>query len=542
MIKYSEKRALIIEDFTEYARAVEIMLVNMGVSDIKTVTTGESAIQLCREHHYDIILSDYNLGQKKDGQQVLEELIAFDLISHNCVFIMITAEKTTAMVMAALEFQPDSYLTKPFNQKLLKVRIDKAINKKQSLAPIKDAIKNKQWKEAFKLSDKVSSSEPRYNYLCQQLKFDILKESKQYLLAIKHVENINKKRITPWGLKSKGLIYYLMNDVIESEKVFLKMTKLFPMVLEGYDWLAKIQLQLKKPVEAQQSLQKAINISPKLLSRQKFLGELAEKNNDYETMNTAYKQAVKFGQHSAFSHADEYIKLAKSIGIKLKGNYKETRKNLIDEVKSIFKEIEFKFKSDLKVQFRGSVARADFSAIIHDQKSVDKYCDKSNQLFDRIEEHLSANESIEIATSLKELGLSQLAECVLEEAVEQYFDNPDFIQNASKLTNNKHLIKNAEKANQLNSEAVKAFKKKDYSTAIKFFYDAAEIAPNNVNICLNYSQALLKQYQVGNKISLNLSLCQEILSSITRLSITDPRYKRFSELSRLNQLMIQKCN
>ena len=199
-------------------------------------------------------------------------------------------------------------------------------------------------------------------------------------------------------------------------------------------------------------------------------------------------------------------------------------------------------KSDINVQFRGSVARADFSSIIQDQKSVDKYSDKANLLFDRIEEHLSPNESIEIATSLKELGLSQLAECVLEEAVEQYFDNPSFIASASKLTNNKHLIQNAEKANNLNSKAVIYFKKNDFSSAIKIFDQAAEIAPNNVNICLNHSQALLKQYQAGIKENNNLSQSEEILSGITRLPISDPRYKRFSELSRLNQLMIQKEN
>ena len=107
MIKYSKKKALIVEDFAEFARAVGTMLRNMGITYTDTVTSGEAAIQACRETKYDIILSDYNLGPLKDGQQVLEELVTFNLLKPSCTFIMITAEKNAAMVMGALEFQPD---------------------------------------------------------------------------------------------------------------------------------------------------------------------------------------------------------------------------------------------------------------------------------------------------------------------------------------------------------------------------------------------------------------------------------------------------
>ena len=164
----------------------------------------------------------------------------------------------------------------------------------------------------------------------------------------------------------------------------------------------------------------------------------------------------------------------------------------------------------------------------------------ANNIFDKIEEHLGADESIEIARTLKTLGLNQLAECVLEEAVEQYFDNPQFIKQASKLTSNKHLIKNASKANKLHNQAVKLFRDKEFSGAIEFFIKATEIAPNNVNIGLNHAQALLKQFQSGENNPQILYQTETILSDITRLPLTDPRYTRYSELMRLNQLMLQK--
>lgn len=540
MIKYSEKKALVIEDFAEFANAVSAMLRSMGVTNINIVTSGEAAIQACREIKYDIILSDYNLGSQKDGQQVLEELIVFNLLKPSCTFIMITAEKTAAMVMAALEFQPDSYLTKPFNNLLLKSRLDKSIKKKQTLAPIHKAMALKKWLDAFNLSEKISKQHKKYKNACLHLKFESLKNAQKWNNALQLVEEMLEERTTPWTLKSMGSIYYNMGELEKAENIFSQMIQEYPMALEGYDWLAKIQHQLKKPVNAQKTLQKAVEKSPKLLKRQKYLGQLAALNNDVETMTQAYRQAVKFGQHSAFAEADEYVKLTKSIGQKLIGNSNEDRNKLIEEAELLFQQIQQRFRDDSCIQFRSAVAHADFSAIIKDKKSIEKYLKTANIIFDTIEEHIGANDSLEIAESLKSLGLTQLAECVLEEAVEQYFDDPNFIKLASKLTNNKHLIENASKANQLNSEAVKLFKQNDFTASIKYFDMAAEIAPNNVNICLNHSQALLKQFQSGDRNTKYLYRSEEILGDITRLSVSDPRYIRFSELNRLNQLMLQK--
>jgi tetratricopeptide (TPR) repeat protein len=535
-------KALIIEDFAEFARAVGTMLRNLGIQYTDTVISGEAAIQACRETKYDIILSDYNLGPNKDGQQVLEELIEFNLIKSDCTFIMVTAEKTAAMVMGALEFQPDSYLTKPFNSQLLKARLDKCIAKNQVLSPIKSLMRQSKWHEAIVKCDEVIQAYPKYRSTCLHKQLECFKNSTQFDKALSLVNNIINERATPWALKGLGSIYVEQEKLEKALDVFEQMTKEFPMALDGYDWLAKIQHQLGSPLDAQKTLEKAVVKSPKLIKRQKYLGQLAEQNNDLETTVNAYRQAVKYGQHSAFSKPDEYVKLTKSLGKKLQGNNSEDRSKIINEAETLFQQIETKFRDDSSTQFRGAVAHADFCSIIKDNKSVDKHLKSARHIFDRIEEHIGAEESLEIADSLKVLGLSQLAESVLEEAVEQYFDDPNFIRQAAKLTNNKHLIENASKANKLNNEAVRLFKKNKYAEAIEYFIQAAEIAPNNVNIRLNQSQALLKQYQSVERNPEHLHTSQDILRNITRLGFTDPRYMRFSELNRLNQLMLQKLD
>jgi tetratricopeptide (TPR) repeat protein len=541
LVRYSQKSVLIIEDFAEFARALRGMMITMGAKKIDLVYNGEDAIQLCREKKFDIILSDYNLGEGKDGQQILEELAHYNLLKSNTMFVMVTAENTTAMVMGALEFQPDSYLTKPFNSHILKSRLDKGIVKKDTLAPAVKLIKKKKFQQAVALIDELIEEHPKYRMASLKLKYQCLKHLKQYEKALELTTQIVNERPIAWAMLAVGEIFFVKKQYERALDIFQDMTNEFPLVLEGYDWLAKTQQLLGQPIEAQKTLTKAVKFSPKALQRQKLLGELAEQNQDFESMSQAFRQAVKYGNYSAFASPEEFVKLTKSIGMQLKGNPDADKNKLVSEAESVFSKLDKRFKGDPNVQFRSAVAHADFGSITHNEKTIEKYLNAANKYYDKIEEHIGPAESLEISESLKELGQNQFAESILEEAVEQHFDDPNFIDRAAKLTTNTNLIKNSKKANQLNSKAIALFNKKDYDGAIDYFKQSAEIAPNNVNIRLNHAQALLKKYQTVEKNKDFLDQAQSTLSDITRLGYTDPRYERYSELSRLTQLMMQSA-
>lgn len=538
-VRYSQKSVLIIEDFAEFARSLRGMMANLGCKHIDLTYNGEDALQACKEKKYDIILSDYNLGDSKDGQQLLEEISHYDLLKSNSVFLIITAENAAAMVMGALEYQPDSYLTKPFNNQILKARLDRAIQKKDLLSPIVLSMRKKKWHEAIAHCDEIFENHSKYRMACLRHKFNCYKNLKQFDKALELTTKIVNERAIPWAMLGVGEIFYLKNEIDRAIDLFQDMIKEFPMVMEGYDWLAKLLYQTGHPVEAQNVLLKAVEKSPKALKRQKLLGQIAEENDDLETMTIAFRQAIRFGKNSAFATPDEFIKLTKSLGLQLNGVSNSDRKKLIEEAESVFSNLSERFKANPKVQFRGAVAHADFSSITNDEAAVKKHLKSANRYYDRIEEILGSNESIEISESLKHLGQSELAECILEEAVEQYFDDPKFIKRAQKITNNKHLIANGQKANQHNSKAIQFFKSKNFDAAIEHFAKAEAIAPNNVNINLNHVQTLLKRAQVSSNKMGDLENAEQILSRITRLGPDDDRYSRYSELNRLTQLMIQ---
>jgi DNA-binding response OmpR family regulator len=89
---------------------------------------------------YDVVICDYNLGDGRDGQQVLEEARHFGYLGYASVFFMVIAESSLPMVLGVLEQQPDEYMIKPINQEVLYHRLESAIRCKRQLRVIDEAL------------------------------------------------------------------------------------------------------------------------------------------------------------------------------------------------------------------------------------------------------------------------------------------------------------------------------------------------------------------------------------------------------------------
>ena len=143
------KHILIIDDFPGMRSMLKNMLTVYCPDTITEATNGEEAINFITENQYDVILCDYNLGPGKDGQQVLEEAKEKDLIPYSSIYIMTTAENTAEMVMGAVEYIPDGYLSKPFTKEVLISRLKKLVEKKENLREISFAIQQRDYVSAI---------------------------------------------------------------------------------------------------------------------------------------------------------------------------------------------------------------------------------------------------------------------------------------------------------------------------------------------------------------------------------------------------------
>jgi len=67
--RFSNKQVLVIEDQAGMRTQLQMSLSNLGFKKSHVVSNIKDAIRLVRSTYYDIILCDYNLGDRTNGQQ-----------------------------------------------------------------------------------------------------------------------------------------------------------------------------------------------------------------------------------------------------------------------------------------------------------------------------------------------------------------------------------------------------------------------------------------------------------------------------------------
>ncbi|MGO3344221.1 MAG: response regulator [Marinomonas sp.] len=304
---FSHQKALLIEDMAEARIMQKKMLTDFGFESIDIAMKAETAIDLLKTQTFDLILSDYNLGNGKDGQQLLEEARYSKLIPNTTTYIMVTAETSIEMVMGAIEFQPDGYITKPFSQALLQRRLGKLLEMKHRLLDVNLALDDENLPKAIKEAYAAVEKYPSLEGKCHRIIGDCYLEMKEYEQARVLFSEILKKRKMPWALFGEAKAYFYLNQLAQSEKRFRQLMMDNRFFVSAYDWLAKIKVAQKDNKSAQAVLIEALERSPKNVLRQMELGKQSLIVEDYTTAEFAFRRAVALARYSCYNTAEVYL-------------------------------------------------------------------------------------------------------------------------------------------------------------------------------------------------------------------------------------------
>lgn len=113
-------RVLIADDIQETRRNTRLMLATIDNLEVVAIASnGAQAVQLAREHHPDIVFLDINMPEM-DGLTAYREILK-DHPETGCVII--SAEKDTVTLRAAMSIGVQEYLIKPFTVEELEVAV-----------------------------------------------------------------------------------------------------------------------------------------------------------------------------------------------------------------------------------------------------------------------------------------------------------------------------------------------------------------------------------------------------------------------------------
>ena len=527
MLAYNQKSFLIVDDFSDFRSSVRSMLRELGVKDVDTADTGEQALRMCAQKRYDFVLHDFNLGDgKKNGQHVLEDLMVDKLLSHESVFIMVTAENSQAMVMSALEWEPDAYLTKPFNRAGLAQRLEKLVQRKSLLKPILQALDRGKPAEVLAACTDLINQDQRYAPLCLRYKADALRDLNQHDALETFLKSIIADRATPWAYAALGTLLFKRNKVSEAQLVFEQALKAFSTMPALYDGLADVLVARGDSKRAQEVLEAAVRLSPLAVRRQRLLGKLALDNEDFESASKAYRHAVAQGQHSRFKDPEANLGFAQALISKNGDQGLDSRSRI--ELNQTLSEVAKEHGSDQGLQVRTRLMKAT-SLQLSDPEAAAKLTEDAMGRLQGMEQFLSADAALVVAAQLQKLGQEDAGAGVLKSCAEIYGDDPVVMQSIAKQTDDPAILGAGKAAMDLNLQGVRSYKAGSLPEARDLFRNALALQPKNISIALNLAQSLLHAKGVAPDAA-NLQECQACLKMVGNMPDSDPRYDRFQKL------------
>lgn len=305
------KTGIIVDPNPASRTTLRTMLGAIGMVQVFQAASAADALRRVRERQADVILCDYQLDDRRDGQQLLEEMRSKHLIPLSTAFIVITRERRYQSVVSVAELAPDDYLLKPYSPQHLLDRIEAVLEKKHVFRHAHRHLEAGEAEAAIAQCDAISARHPPYRLDALRLKAETLMAMERTAEALALYQQILAFKVVPWAKMGLALARYRSGQLDEAADLIVEIVASHPSYLAAYDLAAKVDEERGRLAEAQQHLQSAVRHAPHGLARQRHLGQLAAQNNDMETAEAALRTVVDRAAGSSLAEVTDYSHLVR---------------------------------------------------------------------------------------------------------------------------------------------------------------------------------------------------------------------------------------
>ncbi len=518
---------LVIDDMPMQQATLRSQLTTLQVNKVDVATTAEDAVRMIKSRAYSVVMCDFNLNQKSDGQQLLEHLRENALLPPESLFFMVTAENAYAAVASASEHKPDAYLLKPVTANDIEERLKAQTERRNALLPIHLCLGRDDATGALAACDAVIAHQVRWTMHALQLKAQTLLRLGRHEDASEiYGEALGQRPGLIWAQlgmakaqkaagnleDAKGLAYGVMQSK-EGEKT-----------LEAYDIVAQC-LEAQGDLEgAMWVMRDSATVMPSA-RRQRLLGECAYRNDDLVTAKECFAKVVKATKGSITSQSQDTLTLAQ---IKTDAGEVQEVIGLLDAAvpnnrhDPQFANVALAIKAQAQIK-AGDLAGAQASLARARQSKRPAKADFATIALAKAE-LLGGDE----AAGLK----------MLETAVSADHENPRIKQLIGKVlrdTGREHLLQQVVDAavkglNRKVTEAKTMFSNSQIDEALSAIEEALREYPENTGVLLQAAQMNCMSLRL--KKQLNVGVSQRVRTYLTRLDGLMPGSDRVAQMHR----------
>lgn len=175
-------RLAIVEDNASARIHLRSHLLSLGELEIASYSNGNELKNALRTQSVDVVLSDFHLGQHKNGVEWIRTLQKSGLLKPSTGILFITSDQTPQTIGQIIDLQPDFLILKPYTIRSIKQVLSQYLAIRQVSLPALHAIDRGDFDAALKDVDRLIDS-PKYNRInihLLKLKAKILLSQKNY--------------------------------------------------------------------------------------------------------------------------------------------------------------------------------------------------------------------------------------------------------------------------------------------------------------------------------------------------------------------------
>ena len=531
------KRALVIDDQRDSLLILRHFLEEMKYEHIEMELSAEKGLELieaCIEKPFDLILSDYNMGESMNGQQLLEELTRRGLIGYKTLFIMASGETSKEMVLSALECRPDAYIAKPFNFKTISSKINQLLDERHILQPVFEAQKKGDVAEAIRACRSIVNSSPSPSLKLLRFFGDVLLDYKEYQEAHDQFQNCTPKNPPDWAIMGKARALVGLGQEIQAMQVLERLVSTVTSELKVYDMLAELKLRNNRPLVAQEVLGKAIALSPNTFTRQRNYAQLCLDNGDTDTAIRSSKHALKLARFTSNKSPENYVTLAQAQMAHAEQLEPLDARKMTDEA---LRNLAVAADDKRATDWIGiSVILGEAS-----QKKLDSQTDEAHDLLDQairratdtlryMKEELPS--IIGCAKQFYKLGSPSTANHILKRLSEIFSEDADILNRLDRVSTEPITPEGKRKATETNAEGGRCYKSGDYDGAIDKFEEGISMFPRSIEFQLNYILASISKMENQGANKYQKDECNKHIELVKKLGATGQHEERLSKMSR----------
>jgi len=523
-IDWAEKRYLLIDDFVGIRQLLRESLRNLGAKHIDQAASGGEAMMLLAKTRYDVVLCDYNLGDGKNGQQVLEETRIRHLMLPSSVFLMVSAEKSVESVMGAAEHQPDAYIIKPITEGVLLTRLNRVWIKKQIFAEIDQAFADKDYLRAARLCDVQASQNKLHEIDLLRMKAAMLLKAGEPDQARQVYERVLEDRDYNWARAGVARIRMKSGEPEAARQMFQAVIADNRFYIDAYDQLANAYLLLGKTEEACDVLERAAKLSPNSVPRQRNLGTVALKLGNIPLAEKAFRKCIEIGEYSIMKTVDAYFGLARVYG----------QKNDPKEAIRLLNSAVHQFAGN-QVELRAKITEGLVYHESGDFRRARKSGDELEQMLATESKRPDTDTCLEMATLLFAVGVKEAPKDLLCYLAKNNDDNQPLLEELQRVFDKARMSEEGEaliqasrkEAADMMNKGVLLWKTGKLTEAVAWMREARVALPNNLRILFNSAQILISHLQQNGFVR---ELAEEATSVLMHVDHISPGQQRFAQL------------